>query len=89
MNHICERDNVKKLPATRLTEILVSEGYIVEKQQEGRFAKAPTEKGIEEGIKEIDKVSEKGNAYTLLVYPEKIQRMLVEQYIREEIVEEK
>ena len=88
MNHICERDNVKKLPATRLTEILVSEGYIVEKQQEGRFAKAPTEKGIEEGIKEIDKVSEKGNAYTLLVYPEKIQRMLVEQYIREETVDE-
>ncbi len=88
MNRICERDNVKKLPATRLTEILVSEGYIFEKQQDGRFVKAPTEKGIEEGIKEIDKVSEKGNAYTLLVYPEKIQRMLVEQYIREETVEE-
>lgn len=88
MNRICRRENVKKLPATRLTEILVSEGLIVEKEQEGRFAKVPTEKGTELGIKIIDKVSEKGYTYTLLMYPINIQHMLVEHFISEDIIEE-
>lgn len=88
MNRICQRDNVKKLPATRLTELLVSEGFIAEKVQEGRIAKAPTEKGIEQGIKTIDKVSGKGNPYTLLVYPPNVQRMLVEYFVTEDIDDE-
>lgn len=88
MNRICSRDDVKKLPATRLTEFLVSEGLIIEKEQEGRFAKAPTDKGAELGIKVIDKLSEQGNAYTLLMYPANIQRMLVENFIGEEMIEE-
>lgn len=45
MNRISERDDVKKLTVTRLTEFLVSERLIAEKEQEGRFAKEPTEKG--------------------------------------------
>lgn len=88
MNRICGRDNVKKLPATRLTELLVSEGLIVEKEQEGRFTKAPTEKGLAQGIKIIDKVSEKGNPYTLLVYPVNVQNMLIEHFIGESIEED-
>ncbi len=88
MNRICVRDNVKKLPATRLTECLVSEGLIVEKEQEGRFAKAPTEKGLAQGIKIVDKVSEKGNPYTLLVYPVNVQNILIEHFIREDIKDE-
>ena len=88
MNRICSRDNVKKLPVTKLTEFLVAEGLIVEKEQEGRFAKAPTEKGDELGIKVINKVSEKGNAYTLLMYPTNVQRMLIEHFIGEENIEE-
>lgn len=87
MNRICERENVKKLPATRLTELLVIEGLIIEQEQGGRFSKAPTEKGLSQGIKTVDKVSEKGNSYTLLVYPVNVQRMLIEHLIGE-IIEE-
>ena len=81
MNRICERDDIKKLPVTSLTGFLVSEGLIIEKEQEGSRGKFPTEKGFELGIQAIDKVSEKGNAYTLLMYPADVQRMLVEHYI--------
>ena len=88
MNRICSRDNVKKLPATRLMEYLIAEELIVEKEQDSRFAKAPTEKGSELGIKVIDKVSKKGCAYTLLMYPANVQRMLVEHFIDEEMIEE-
>ncbi|MFR4352637.1 MAG: DNA helicase RecQ [Roseburia sp.] len=84
MNRICVRENVKKLPATRLTEILVEEGLIKEKEDAGKYAKAPTEKGCQFGVKVIEKVSEKGNAYTLLQYPREIQKMLVERFVSEE-----
>jgi len=67
--------------------LLVSEGIITEKEQDGRFAKTPTEKGVEQGIRVIDKVSEKGNPYTVLMYPVSIQRMLVEHYIKTAVEE--
>lgn len=88
MNRICVHENVKRLPATRLTEILVAEGLIKEKEDAGKYAKAPTDKGIQLGVKVIDKVSEKGNAYTVLQYPIGIQKMLVERFISEEKQEE-
>ena len=88
MNRICSRDNIKKVPATRLMEILLADGIIEEKEVGGRFAKVPTEKGIKLGVKVIDKVSEKGYAYTVLMYPQIIQQMLVERFLRETIAEE-
>ena len=84
MNRICQRDNVKKIPATRLTRILVSKELIVEKEQDGQTKKVPTEKGEKLGIKEVERVSQKGNPYTILVYPPNIQRMLVEHFVRED-----
>ena len=84
MNRICQRDNVKKIPATRLTRILVSNELIVEKEQDGQTKKVPTEKGEKLGIKEVERVSQKGNPYTILVYPPNIQRMLVEHFVRED-----
>lgn len=88
MNRICKQDYVKKISSTRLTEFLVSEGLITEKEQEGRFYKAPTDKGNDFGITIIDKVSEKGYTYTLLMYPANVQRMLVENFISEGVVDE-
>lgn len=88
MNRICARDNIKKVPATRLMEILLADGLIEEKEVGGRFDKVPTEKGIKLGVKVIDKVSEKGYAYTVLMYPQIIQQMLVEKFVRETIAEE-
>lgn len=84
MNRICERDNVKRLPVTRLTEIVMKEGLIAVEEADGRFVKVLTEKGIAQGIKTEHRVSENGNSYNVLKYPECIQRMLVEQFMSEE-----
>ena len=48
------------------------EEYIYENKENGRFGKTPTEKGIAFGINEIEKVSEKGNVYTVLAYPPEV-----------------
>lgn len=88
MNRICNRNEVKRITATRLIDFLTSEGVINEEECEGRFVKVPTDKGAALGIKVIDKVSKKGNAYTILMYPVGIQRMLVERYIVESIIKE-
>lgn len=88
MNRICVRDNIKKVPATRLMEILLAEEVIEEKEVGGRFDKLPTEKGIKLGVKVVEKVSEKGYAYTVLMYPQIIQQMLIEKFVREMIAEE-
>ena len=84
MNRVCVRENVKKIPATKLTEILVLKGLIKEKEDAEKYVKVPTEKGSQLGVKVIDKISEKGNAYTVLQYPIRIQKMLVEYFICEE-----
>jgi ATP-dependent DNA helicase RecQ len=80
LNRISVKDDVKKIPATRLTEFLVDEGIIVEEEAKGGFGKVTTEKGNALGIKIEEKVSEKGNAYKLLKYPVQVQKMIVEHY---------
>ena len=50
---------------------------IFEQENEGRLFKVQTEKGLALGIKTIEKVSERGNAYTQLLYPENVQKMIV------------
>jgi ATP-dependent DNA helicase RecQ len=82
MNSICERDNIKKLPATRLTEILMDMELIVEDSERGRYGKSPTEKGERLGIQIEQRVSEKGNSYSVLKYSPEIQKLLVEHFIR-------
>ncbi|MDK2808314.1 MAG: ATP-dependent helicase RecQ [Clostridiales bacterium] len=83
LNHICTRDDVKKIPATRLTEYLVEIGLITEQVGVGKFGKVPTERGVMLGIKTVEQVSEKGNAYTILQYPPQIQKMIVEHYMED------
>ena len=85
MNRICSRDNVKMMTASKLMDVLMSKGLIMENNNEGVFGKIPTVKGSQYGIKVIDKVSEKGNAYTVLMYPPIIQHMLVECFVDKEI----
>ncbi len=82
MNRICERENVKKLSTTALTEILLAEGYIVKNEEKGPYAKDPTEFGAEQGIQQEERTNQKGITYFTLKYPENIQRMLVERFVR-------
>ena len=87
LNRICGSDNIKKVSATRLLEILLEDGIIEEIEVGGKLEKVPTEKGKQSGIKVIDKVSARGYAYSLLMYPRLIQQMLVEKFVREMIDE--
>ena len=57
---------------------MVEGKYVVMKVSKTR------EKGEKLGIKEVERVSQKGNPYTILVYPPNIQRMLVEHFVRED-----
>lgn len=83
LNRICERENVKKLPATRLTEILVAEGIISSETESDGFSKIPTEKGKVLGVIVEDRVSQKGNEYHVLKYSPEIQKILIEHYVCE------
>ena len=63
-------------------EILLSEGLLVKEQYEGQSRKMFTEKGRNQGIEAIEKINAKGDHYISFRYPENIQRMLAEEWIR-------
>lgn len=81
LERICERDDVKKIPAGSLSEIMMADGLIAEREQDGRLDKVATEAGRERGIKTIAKVSERGFSYANLMYPKNIQQMFVEYFV--------
>ncbi len=80
LNRICTAENVKKVTIAIIWDYLVSVGLTVEKLQEGNMVKTQTEEGLKAGIKTIDKVSQKGFTYQLLMYPETVQKMIVEAF---------
>lgn len=81
LNRICRTDGVKKLAAVRILEYLISENLIALQERGGKSYKVQTEKGLSLGIKTIEKVSEKGFSYTLLMYPPTVQKMIVKHYV--------
>lgn len=81
LNQISSAPNVKKVTVTVLWEYLVAMGLTEEKQTEEGCRKVQTEKGLQLGIKTIDKVSQGGYAYQLLMYPDAVQRMIVEHFV--------
>lgn len=81
LERICERDDIKKIPAGGLSRIMMADGLIAEREQDGRLDKVATEAGRERGIKTIVKVSERGFSYANLMYPKNIQQMLVEYFV--------
>lgn len=81
LNRITTADHVKKLAGTKIWEYLVSLDLVEERNVDGRFIKVQTDKGLEMGIQTIEKVSQAGNPYTLLMYPSEVQKMIVEYYV--------
>lgn len=81
LNNICSAENVKKVTVAVIWDYLVSAGLAVEEERDGRFVKVPTESGLEMDIKTVDKVSQSGFEYQLLMYPESVQKMVVEYFI--------
>lgn len=83
INRICTVDGVKKLTIVKIMEFLITEGIIEEQEVYGYRTKVATDKGKELGIQTEEKVSQKGNKYIVLVYPEAVQRMILEHFVRE------
>ena len=81
MNQVCTAVNVKKATISVIWEYLVSAGLVAEEQGQEGCRKVQTEQGLNLGIKTIDKISQGGYAYQLLMYPETVQRMIVEYFV--------
>ncbi len=81
LNSICSVENVKKATITVIWDFLVAEGLAMEEEEEGHRRKTQTQRGLEMGIKTIDKISQSGMGYQLLMYPEKVQKMIVEYFV--------
>ena len=82
LNRISSVDNIKKVTGVAIWEFLSSAGYVEERMTDGKMTKIYTELGKEKGIIRIDKISTKGYAYSLLMYPEEVQREIVEHFIK-------
>lgn len=78
LNRICSADNVKKVTITRIWELLVGFGLTFEDDEGGIHVKKQTDRGRQLGIVTVNKVSQSGMEYTLLMYPEAVQRMIVD-----------
>ena len=81
LNLICSAENVKKVTIAAIWDYLVTAGLTAEEQRQEGYTKVQTQEGLKLGIKTIDKVSQGGFAYQLLMYPEAVQRMIVEYFV--------
>ena len=81
LNRITSADNVKHIFGTDIFKLLTSMGYVEERQIDGRSVQIQTELGLSKGIVTIEKISKKGNTYTVLMYPPVVQKEIVEHYI--------
>ena len=80
LNEISSAEGVKKITFAVIWEYLVACGLTLEEERDGRRYKIQTEQGLEMGIRTIDKVSKSGEEYQLLMYPEAVQKMIVEHF---------
>ena len=82
LNRITTADNVKHIFGTDIFRFLEQTGYVEEKVVDGRSVQVQTEAGLAKGISSAEKISQKGNAYTVLMYPPAVQREIVEHYTK-------
>ncbi len=83
LNRLADLTVMKKAVRVRIWEHLVGWGYTEEKMIDGRMMKVPTELGKQKGIVTVDRISQKGFHYSLLMYPPVIQNEIVNFYVRE------
>lgn len=87
LKRISSAENIKQLFGTDIFRFLTDLGYVNEVVTDGRMVKQATETGISKGIISVEKISEKGTVYEVLMYPEDVQKEIVEHYVgtKEEI----
>jgi ATP-dependent DNA helicase RecQ len=81
LNRVCSIPGVKKVTTAKIWEYLVSEDLTKEDSTDGETVKVKTEKGASLSIQTIDRVSQSGISYTLLMYPPAVQKMIVNHFI--------
>lgn len=81
LNQITSAPNVKKVTIGVIWEYLVNTGLTAEQQGAEGYTKVQTEQGLQMGIRTVDKVSQGGFTYQLLIYPEAVQKMIVEYFV--------
>ncbi len=88
LNRITSADNVKHIFGTDVFRMLAEKGYVKEQQIDGRLVQVQTDSGLERGITSAEKTSKTGTVYTVLMYPEAVQKEIVEHYtaIRDQMV---
>ncbi len=84
LNRITTAENVKVIFGTDIFRLLTEMGYVKEYEEEGRTLQMPTEEGTAKGITTTEKISEKGNPYTVLLYPPEIQKEIAAYYAARE-----
>ncbi len=77
INELRDEKQMKRLTIKQLTEILLEEGCLEQRFQNGYTRKCLTEKGREAGIRTEERISSKGNPYEVFLYTEKGQKYLV------------
>ena len=88
LNRITSADNVKHIFGTDVFRMLTEKGYVKEQQIDGRLVQVQTDSGLEKGITAAERTSKTGTVYTVLMYPEAVQKEIVEHYtaIRDQMV---
>lgn len=81
LNSICSAEFVKKASITGIWDYLVKSGLTMEEERDGSLYKVRTEEGQRLGIRTVDKISQNGTEYQLLMYPESVQKMIVEYFV--------
>lgn len=82
LNRITSVENVRCVFGTDIFKVLAGMGYVEERQVNGRTVQERTESGIAKGIVTVEKISKIGNPYTVLKYPEAVQKEVVEHYMK-------
>lgn len=54
---------------------------VEERNVNGGFVKIQTKKGLEMGIKTVERTSQAGFTYTLLMYPQAVQELIVDYFV--------
>lgn len=65
--------------------ITINEKYDKNIVDENNLKRLPTEIGLKLGIKIVPKKTESGKSYSLLMYPESIQKLIVAYFIKTDI----
>lgn len=82
LNMLRDTASIKKVTIQAIWEFLVDEGLTFEENREGVFIKTRTDKGAAAGIEIVHKVTASGLPYELLRYPENVQELIVDYFVK-------